>query len=682
MSFVYPSFLWGFALLLIPILVHLFNFRRYKTIYFSSIQFIKKVEQQTNATKNLRHYLILASRLLAFSCLVLAFAQPYFPTGEDEKSADQVIAIYLDNSYSMSAKGTNGDLLNHAKETLREMITKQSRDQKYMLVTNELSGIEHRIISSTELSDRLERIHLSSVSRALNEPIQSIRDFLSNEGYDGDVQYLVLSDLQRSKDLKRSFQTGLVDTTANYTFLKFTPQNAKNLYIDSVWFEQPFQRKGENSTLNIRVNNHSDAAITNAEVQLNVGKTNRQALIDLPANDNAVLTMNYTNKSDGYQSGKVTIMDEQLHFDNTFYFSYEVKQELNVIIVDGANATNYAKRVFETDDFYAISTYNIDQLKPNSLIEGDLIVLNGIEELSSGLRTKLDQLTQEGKGVFIIPAVDPDLNSYNQLLKMEGLPLLGKINKQPLRIKRIATNYPFYRGMFDKAVDNIRMPPIAQHFGSRVYNSSNYNDLITMENGDPLFVQGGGQKKIYMLYSAADEKFNDFSKSALFASIMLRAGELSQQNQRLSLTLGSSESYSPNISSTQDETIELSNGDYRFIPSTSIQNDQISIHVRLNNENNSIAADNYDVLYKQNKVGEIALNYDRQESRLNYYSAEELTGILKAGDITNTSFTSLEDFGDIRELSVSKPNEYWRILLTLALVFFIAEMLIVLFWKV
>ncbi len=678
MSFVHPSFLWAFAVLLIPIIVHLFNFRRYKTIYFSSIQFIKKVDQETNSTKNIKHYLVLFTRLLAFSALVLAFAQPYIPTGENNKSADTILGIYLDNSYSMSAKGTNGNLFNHAKESLRTIISQQPTEQQYVLVTNELSGIEHRIITSAELLDRLELVSLSPIARPTLQPLKNIKGFLSNEGFKGNLQYVTLSDFQKTQELR----TENLDTSAYYSFIQFAPQTTRNLFIDSVWFEQPFQRIGVNSTLNVRVNNFGDSPITNAEIKLDVGKTNRQALTDLPANESTIVSINFTNKISGFQMGQVEVIDEHLNFDNTYYFSYEVKESLSVIVINGTGAPSYPKNVYLTDDFYQVEEINIGQLQVEKLNEGDLIVLNGLESISSGLRTKLVQLSEQGKSICIIPGTSPDNNMYNKFLQTLQLPLLKKEVGQSMRIKNIASEYEFYRGMFNEEVDNIRMPPLRKHFNSSVYTDANFDALITMENNDVLFAATGNKSKIYMLYTSASDEFNDFSKSALFSAIMLRIGELSQLQQTLSLDIGSSSSFYPDIEIGKDEKVELTNGNYRFIPSMSFENERLSINVRQGENNQSITAGNYDILYKDQEKSHVALNFSRLESKLNYFSPEDIDGYLNSFGINNTSFNTLEDFEDIHQLSVEKPNEYWRILLTLALVLFIAEMMIVLLWKV
>ena len=677
MSFAHPNFLWAFAVLLIPILVHLFNFRRYKTIYFSSLQFLKKVDKETNATKTIKHYLILALRLLAFICLVLAFAQPYIPSSANSKSDKNILAVYLDNSFSMSAKGTNGDLLNHAKETLRKTVEQQVKSQQYILVTNELGGIEHRVLSASELLDRIETINLSPTSRPLLQPLRSMRNFLTNEGYNGNIQFLTLSDMQRNNEL----QTKELDTSASFNFLSFSPQNTQNLFIDSVWFEEPFQRKGLNSKLNIRVVNFSNADLTNVEIQLTLGTIKRQALVDIDAKQKEIVSINFTNKDSGMQSGKVTVTDDQLYFDNTFYFSFSVEESLNITIINEGKSSGFVEKVFKTDDFYNINNLGSDRLKNGDFSSADLIVLNGLNTIPSGLRTKLNQLSKQGKSICVIPGSSPDKNTYNQLLKSFGLPIINTEINQALRINEIATDYAFFDGIFDKKVDNIRMPPLQKHFSSSIYTAVNYLPLIKLENNDPIFVSTSGRQKTYMFYSSADKDFNDFSQSALFSALLLKIGKLSQTKQDLFLTLGTAQNYTTKIEMSQDEKVELLNGEVRFIPEMSYSDGILDISIEKTSENQSVVAGEYTMLYKNDPVGNVALNYNREESKLEYYSEKEISNYLNMLNVTKTNFQRLDDFDDIQQLSIENSNEYWRILLTLSLVFLIVEMLVVTRWK-
>ena len=143
MSFVYPNFLWAFFILLIPIIVHLFNFRRYKTVYFSRVKFLKEVVEDSKSGAKLKHLLVLLSRLLLLSCLVLAFAQPYLPAEEGEMT-ENLTSIYLDNSFSMQSEGTDGDLLNEVKNQAIEIVKSLAENERVNLLTSDLNSVDQR----------------------------------------------------------------------------------------------------------------------------------------------------------------------------------------------------------------------------------------------------------------------------------------------------------------------------------------------------------------------------------------------------------------------------------------------------------------------------------------------------------------------------------------------------------
>ncbi|MBK8471991.1 MAG: BatA domain-containing protein [Sphingobacteriales bacterium] len=79
MNFLFPAFLAAMAALAIPIIIHLFYFRRFKKIYFSNVKFLREIKEERASRNKLKHYLVLLARLLAVALLVLAFAQPFCP---------------------------------------------------------------------------------------------------------------------------------------------------------------------------------------------------------------------------------------------------------------------------------------------------------------------------------------------------------------------------------------------------------------------------------------------------------------------------------------------------------------------------------------------------------------------------------------------------------------------------
>jgi hypothetical protein len=139
MSFLYPSFLWALGVLSIPILIHLFNFRRTTKVFFSSTRFLKHVKEVTVARRKLKHYLILASRLLFLLFLVFTFAQPIIPAHE-QVGSNRNILLYLDNSQSMSAQaGEKTRGLDHAVRMAESIVETFPPDTHYKLITNDFA---------------------------------------------------------------------------------------------------------------------------------------------------------------------------------------------------------------------------------------------------------------------------------------------------------------------------------------------------------------------------------------------------------------------------------------------------------------------------------------------------------------------------------------------------------------
>ena len=82
-QFLHPVFLYGLLLLVIPVLLHLFSLKRYKKVYFSNFNFLEALQKQKKNSSRLKNLVLLFLRLLALSCIVIAFATPYLnPEGK------------------------------------------------------------------------------------------------------------------------------------------------------------------------------------------------------------------------------------------------------------------------------------------------------------------------------------------------------------------------------------------------------------------------------------------------------------------------------------------------------------------------------------------------------------------------------------------------------------------------
>src|SRR6201985_1403610 len=198
MHFLYPAFLFALTTLAIPIIIHLFNFRRYQKVYFSNVQFLKDVQEQQSHRRNLKERLILASRLLALTFLVLAFARPFIP-GKNSINAgkQQAVSIFVDNSYSMQTLNKEGTLLDEAKRRTKEIASAYNINDRFQLLTQDFEGKHQRLLSRDEFNDAVDAVKISPQSRSLQQIVSRQQSLLNTQQGSLRSAY-VISDIQKN----------------------------------------------------------------------------------------------------------------------------------------------------------------------------------------------------------------------------------------------------------------------------------------------------------------------------------------------------------------------------------------------------------------------------------------------------------------------------------------------------
>ena len=129
MSLLYPDFLWALLLNIIPIFIHLFNLQKHETIYFSDVSLLKSIEEKTKRKSQLKNILLLISRILFVSSVVIAFCFPYKKDQKIDLLKDlNKVGIYIDNSFSMGRSYQNQTLLESAKDDAIKLIDNLPND--------------------------------------------------------------------------------------------------------------------------------------------------------------------------------------------------------------------------------------------------------------------------------------------------------------------------------------------------------------------------------------------------------------------------------------------------------------------------------------------------------------------------------------------------------------------------
>ncbi len=679
MEFVHPAFLWFLSLLIVPIIIHLFHFRRHKTLYFPSLKFIKFIQQEQKSTQKLKHLLILLTRLLALIFIIICFAQPYIGTSKSSKAGKTVLAIYIDNSFSMTARGTEGELLSEAKELTRRILKEVEPETHILISTNKLDGIEQRLVTKVEALDYLEKIETTPIRKNIQEVLNWQKEFLDREN-DQNVnfsvrQYVFISDFQ-----KNQFKTEnlISDEKAYYYPIQISPQEISNLLIDSVWFSSPIHKKSEANELFVQVKNMSDVDVINAELQMQVGFQKRTLFLDIPAQKTTTANFQITNSTSGLEEGKVSINDKQLFWDDDFYFTYDVAASSGVLVLNGEDANPSVNRVYSIEKFYDVKSISDLSFTREALKGTDLIILNGLNEISSGLASELIEFKNQGGSLFIFPGSKINGPDYNNLLSELDLPNISGTAKAGTKIDRIEFKDPFFKNVFEKESFNLNLPNVSNCYGIPNYRQSTIFPLITMRNGSPLLLRSN--ENVYLFTSSLHPSFGNFTENALFPTTLLRAGEFAKRNLPLYAIIGKENKLTLFEELPEETPLKLVNQAFEFIPVITKNGLSVNISISGPEAIEKLKSGNYtiktDVL-----VNGIALNYDREESKMEYVSKQDVEIKLKERGVKNINFNSVENGQSVTMVDLEKPHEYWRLFLILALLMVLTEMALSRFWK-
>ena len=681
MSFVYPQFLWALLALAIPIIIHLFNFRKYKTLYFSSLQFIQHVEQRSKSTQKIRNLIILLLRMLAFIAIIVAFAQPYFggiPDGQN--LGKDVLAIHIDNSYSMTMKGAEGELLSEAKESARKILNQAPLNSRIMLSTNGLDGIESRLTTKVDALNRLDKIEPSPMVRSFDEVINWQKNNLRNSfelNEIGNVQHIYLSDFQKSTT---KFDNLKADEKSFYFPIVVTPQNKSNLSIDSVWFTSPLHKVGLNKELNIKLSNNSEIDIQNVQLNFELENKKRDLFVDIPANSSSIAVMNYTDKNAGLKFGKLVIQDNQFYADDEYYFTYEVAKQSKILIINGENSNSSVGNIYRLDNFYSVSEISQGQYTQDMLSGTNLVVLNGVNEIPSGLNAGLNDFWNNGGTVALFPGANLKTASINSFLSSVKLPIINKLVGQNARINKLNYKDPFFTGVFEKEKDNLSLPAVSKFYLTNESMGTNALNVIQLQNGKPLFLRSGGDKQAFLFTSVLSSDFGSITSDILFTTILLRIGELSLRDGPIAITIGESTKYPIYTKINSEKPIHLVGKNVDFIPKSEKNNGVTYLDLSGTEAVNQLKSGVYSIVGDK-ELGKIALNYNRKESKIDPLTKDAILSQMSEKGIKNTSLLEVSEGASVTNLQLDKPYAYWKIFLILAILFLIVEILVIKFWN-
>ncbi|MCF6128810.1 BatA and WFA domain-containing protein [Flavobacterium sp. AS60] len=642
MQFKHPEVLYFLFLLVIPILVHLFQLRRFKKEYFTNVQFLKELSIQTRKSSTIKKWLLLLTRLLLLTFLILAFAQPFFAAKDSKKNTNEMYII-LDNSYSMQAKGKKGELL---KRAIQDLLEHAPETQSFSLITNsdnywntDIKTIQKDLqdLKYSASPFRLDNLiaKVNARKSALNKDIIVITDAVGLE-------------TNQTKSFKKE---------DNVYFIIPEAEQKNNIAIDSVYIEQTLDSFYE---IGIKLSANGEDFKDIPIALYNKNKLTAKTLINFETNTK---TINFTIPKEDFH-GYVSVADKGLAYDNTYYFSISKPSLTNVISIGDADKSKFLARIYTNDEFN-YNNFPLANLDYNLLEKQDAIVLNELSDIPQALQTTLKSFVTKGGNVVVIPAQESSVNTLNSFVANFGALQFKTATPAEKKVTKINFNHPLFSSVFEKKIDNFQYPTTKTAFGL----SSTTPSILTYDDQSPFLTSLPNDLSSVYVFAAPINKTNsNFQNSPLIVPTFYNMAQSSQKTGVNALIIGENQPFVVDVLLSKDEILTVKNTAESFIPVQQLLNTK----VKMTFNDNPTEAGNFSIFNGANLVQNISFNYNRTESNL-----------ALANPVAANNFKEIDDIETVfNTIQIDRTDtQIWKWFVILALLFLALELLIQKFVK-
>lgn len=673
MQFLYPNILYGLTLIAIPVIIHLFRFRRFKTIYFSNTAFLQQIQQEKKSSKRLKHLIALFLRILTIIALVLAFAQPYSLKHQLPGTSDkEAVSIYIDNSLSMQNTGKNGPLINDAKQLASKLVAGFPDNTQINIITNSFDEVSTHFIDKNSSLEFIGQIDLAPTNHTYEQIYQRQKELLSDL-IAQKKSIIIISDFQEN-----TFHPNLIkpDSLIHISSYVLQAENVNNIIIDSAWLQKPVLQLGQQNEIVVKVSNSSDEELSNRTVFLYINGA-QKALSDfnMQARSSKQIVIPFTMSSPGWNKVEIKTDDYPLTFDDNYYLTFFVRENYSVLEIYSNTPSSYIDRLFDKNDFFKFNAIESGRFNPENLSQYDLVILNEIRETGSGQQFELTNYLNQGGSIFMIPPRDSSdgaLAFCNAFLSGLGLNQFAGIGHQEQKISYINKNDILYKSTLPTKPSSL--PDINQVYNRKIKGFNNETCLLGPDKHTPLLSKTTiGNGILYVSNVPLVKSWSGFPENYLFVISLYQMAIQNGSANYYSYLLNHSE-FSIENQTENGEPLVIRKNQNEFIP----QQVGFGNKIKLFFDENFISNGFYSVYEQNNKNPEtvLALNYDRDESKLSYYTQQELKETIFGQQLVSVK----SNIGNIN-FSNQQRLPIWKLLLISALILLVAEQLLIRLWK-
>lgn len=524
LSFLNPLLLIGLPAAGIPVLIHLINRRRARTMDFAAIEFVLRTQKRLASSWRLRQILLLLTRIGAAALLVLAFARPCLTSFAPRRGAVN-LAVIVDNSYSMGYRHGGATCFDRAVAAAEDLLRSLGpNDNAALLVGEQCSGL------SPDIQELTRKLKSLSCSYGTTDAARWIRKAVEALGGSqmANKHIAFLTDAARhgwEMDQLAELRDRLEQAECSISIVDVGPERPANAAVVGAHVSYQTELGQQSAEVVARLANFGPDDVRGRRCELIVNdKSAAVGFVDLPAGSRAEKRFSCAAPPGKPSKARIELAPDALPADDVRHLILQPPPEVKALLVDGSPGTHrldaetfYLERALSPGEEAKFRVKPVvvtpAQMKAENLGAYDALFLCNTPMLPDSECPRVQQFLRHGGGVFLSLGDRVEAPRYNEDLRAvipRELWDIKGLTGAEAHVGELDRTHPILSVFTDPDIEGLRSAVFKTIYLLQPSPDTSTRVLISLGNGLPLLVESRrGAGKLLLFTSSIDRDWCD-----------------------------------------------------------------------------------------------------------------------------------------------------------------------------
>lgn len=538
--FASPLFLVAAAVgAMVPLLLHLMQYRKRQTLPFPTLRFLKTAQKRSSRRIRIENALLWLVRTLIMLLLGLAFAMPMLRSSGYAWLGDSPrdVALVLDASYSMGYHTGRETVWDKALTCARTVIEGLGDNDRYCLFLAREQPepiLAEPVADKAQGLDRLKALAPGTGSSQLAPAVLEALKALKKDARNREQELFILTDNQalpwqgfaeggawqpESVEAKTAFFAALLGVSA--------PENASP---DAVELRPAVARPGSPAQVISSVRQTGQAAETTLTLFVDGEQIGRRPVRRGDPDASAPI-FHLPALPVGIHPARLETPDDNLPIDNSFHFLIRVENPQPVLCVGSVEDAFFVKTALLAGAGKAqpgISTVPPERVATEDLSAYACVFLCNALPVSGQALTALESYAKGGGLLVLFPGSSAPHDAYKPWSCLPAFP--SRIDEIPVSRRRHTLAWDLPQHEFLRGLREAATPPVLTVRRRLAFDTLHEQGhrLLTMGPETPFLLQRDfGQGHVLLFAVSAERSWSDFPLSPFFLPLVLQCVDYS-----------------------------------------------------------------------------------------------------------------------------------------------------------